>query len=295
MIIKMRKMCMNFFLTLLGILCILCLPHLFIYNNQMSFQPFLYVFEIEDTLKQLFSLNTVTFKVSNSVSVKEYPFLPFLLDNYIYSLSLIIIAFVVALVLAFIAAYIYMLASRNKKRWMQQVLLICESLPDVMIIVSVQAFFIWVYKKTEFMPFTVLSLQDNRPYVLPILCLCILPTIQLFRFLILYLEEERHKPYVELLKGKGLTNPYIVRVHLFRNVIIHLFYHSKSIFLFMISNLFVLEYIFNVNGLMRFLVDYGSQNIVISLTAVFLIFVPFYVLFSLASLMVERVVNKEGL
>lgn len=295
MIKIISKMGMNFFIILFGILCVLCLPYLLAYNQKISFQPFLYMFSLEDTLKQLFHLNDVTFQVHNGTHLKTYPFLPYLLNNYIYSISLIVISFIIAFVFACSMAYIYMLVSHRKRKWIQQVLLVFESFPDIMVIISVQALFIWIYKKTEFAPFTILSFQENRAYALPILCLCILPTIQVFRFLILYLEEEQYKPYVELLIGKGLTKPYIVLVHLFRNVIIHLFYHSKSIFLFMISNLFVLEYIFNINGLMKFLLDYGSQNPVISLTAVFLIFVPFYIMFCVISIIIRRVTNKEGL
>jgi peptide/nickel transport system permease protein len=293
MIVRIAKTILYFLFTICSTLCILCLPSLFTYDQKVSFQPFLYVFQIEDTIKLLLHVDKITFITSGTGTPKEYPLFPTIWELYIYSLSLLIGAFVVALIMATGLGYLYMLSSLREQKWMKRILFVFEAIPDMMIIVGLQALLIWYFKQTGSMPVRVLTFGEKKAFVLPILCLCILPTIQLFRMLIVYLKDEQKKPYVEVVRGKGFALRYITAVHLFRNVFIHLFYHSKTIFLFMLSNLFVLEYIFNMNGIMKFLVDYGSSNTAISVVVVSLLFLPFYMFFLLGSLAVKRVGSQE--
>jgi ABC-type dipeptide/oligopeptide/nickel transport system permease subunit len=82
------------------------------------------------------------------------------------------------------------------------------------------------------MMFRVVNFNEKRAYIVPILYLCALPNIKIFKILILNLEDEKTKPYVEVVRGKGFSPSYILRVYLLRNIFIHMFYHSKSIFLF---------------------------------------------------------------
>ncbi|WP_052659323.1 ABC transporter permease subunit [Bacillus alveayuensis] len=290
--IRIAKLVLYFLFTIAATLCILCLPFLFTYDKKVSFQPFLYILAIEDTIKQLWNIEKLTF-VTKVASPKEYPLFPTILDPYVYSMLLLGGAFTIALFLSIGLSYLYMLVSLRTKKWLKRILFVFEAVPDVMMIIVIQALLIWYFKKTGYMPIEILTFGEEKAFLLPIICLSILPTIQLFRMLILYLEDEQQKPYVEVVKGKGFSLWYITAVHLFRNVFIHLFYHSKTIFLFMLSNLFVLEYIFNINGIMQFLITYGPANTAIGVVIITLLFIPYYLFFLIGSFVVKRVNNQE--
>ena len=108
---------------------------------------------------------------------------------------------------------------------------ILEAVPDMMMMICLQIFFIWVLQKFGESPVTIISFNENRAYLLPILSLAVLPTLQMFRMMVLYIKEEQGKHYVEVAYGKGLSSSYILCIHLFKNISIHFFHHLKR-FLF---------------------------------------------------------------
>lgn len=261
----------------------------------LSFQPSAFWEHLENIINQLVHINSIEYiKVSTITGeVTRCALFPEVLDPYFYSLTLLFIAFCIALILAIILGFIYFQASIRWKRVTHCILFVLESIPDVMIIICLQMFFIWIFKKTDIMIFRIINFNDKKAYVVPIICLCILPTIQLFRMFIVCLEDEKTKPYVEVIQGKGFSQAYIMCVHLFRNVLIHMFHHSKTIFLFMLSNLLVLEIIFNMNGIMNMLRMLGMQSPIGTLVVLLMIFLPFYLLFSVGSIFIQRI-SKES-
>ncbi len=80
---------------------------------------------------------------------------------------------------------------------------ILEAVPDMMMMICLQIFFIWVLQKFGESPVTIISFNENRAYLLPILSLAVLPTLQMFRMMVLYIKEEQGKHYVEVAYGKA--------------------------------------------------------------------------------------------
>ena len=93
---------------------------------------------------------------------------------------------------------------------------ILEAVPDMMMMICLQIFFIWVLQKFGESPVTIISFNENRAYLLPILSLAVLPTLQMFRMMVLYIKEEQGKHYVEVAYGKA-----------FHQVIYYAFIYSK--------------------------------------------------------------------
>src|SRR5699024_11723242 len=73
--------------------------------------------------------------------------------------------------------------------------------------------------------------------------------------------DELNKSYVDLAKSRGLNDSELLFNHVLRNAIISIFAHSKSILWFMLSNLLLIEYVFNLAGLMRFMFDFYSPEV----------------------------------
>ncbi|WP_331243576.1 ABC transporter permease subunit [Planococcus antarcticus] len=129
---------------------------------------------------------------------------------------------------------------------------------------------------------------------MPILCLMILPMIQLYRLCMLTFQEEERQMYVELARSLGFSKVYIILVHLFRNAIVSVFFQSKKTMWFMLSNLFVLELMFNLPGIMLFLRDNLSPTIF--LLTVLSFFLPMFIFYSLGEwLFLRRLRGKEVL
>ena len=129
---------------------------------------------------------------------------------------------------------------------------ILEAVPDMMMMICLQIFFIWVLQKFGEAPFTIISYNENRAYLLPILSLSVLPTLQMFRMMVLYIKEEHGKHYVEVAYGKGLSSSYILCIHLFKKYIYPLLPPFKNDFVFLLSNLFILEFVLICKALFNF-------------------------------------------
>ena len=61
----------------------------------------------------------------------------------------------------------------------------------------------WIYKQTGFRVVSIYAFNDERVYFLSILCMTIVPTLHFFRIIVLFLMEEKNKPYVEFARAKG--------------------------------------------------------------------------------------------
>jgi ABC-type dipeptide/oligopeptide/nickel transport system permease component len=201
-----------------------------------------------------------------------------------YSLTILGTSIILAISFSILTAYIYYIGESRIKSIIKWISLTLNSIPDVMMIISIQLLFITIAKQFKVMPFTIITFNENKAYFLPILCLTILPTVQLFQMILTFIESEADKTYVEFAKAKGLSNTYIFFVHMSRNIAIHLIYQSKIIFLFLISNLFILENLFNIYGIMRFVSNvslnfhhFDSTPLIISIS---LLLLPFYFLMS---------------
>jgi peptide/nickel transport system permease protein len=204
--------------------------------------------------------------------------LPVLMDRVIYSLTILFCAIVFAFLLAVLLAIISMLFPYNIRKKFSFFLYLLESLPDLLVIVSIQMFIVFIFKKTGILLSSVATLGEQQIYVLPIVCLSILPTIMLYRHVMVLLEDEWRKDYVTLAHSIGLKRVVIVVKHIFRNVVVSLFFQSKKTIWFMLSNLFVIEYFFNLGGIATFLKQH-LHPVVFSYSMI-AIFLPIFIIYT---------------
>lgn len=274
----------------LSLLLLLNLPYLFMTQGKFTFQPIQFFKQIFIMLKQVFSPESLIVLSSDAKfgNFKKTPLFPTVLEPYVYSFTVLFVAFFLALFLSSSMAFFYFLAKDSIKKWINRFVFILEAVPDMMMMICLQMFFIWLLRKFGDSPVTIISFNENRAYLLPILSLTILPTLQMFRMMILYIKEEHEKQYVEVAYGKGLSSSYILRVHLFKNIAIHFFHHLKTIFVFLLSNLFILEFIFNMQGIIQFLFRKAFISPPATFIVLIMIILPFYTIFQITSFMMNR-------
>lgn len=233
---------------------------------------------------------SMTFQTESYMHDAKYDVFPGFFGFYFYTLTILFLGFLLSLALAILLILITFQLSLKKRMLLIRSSTILESVPDVFVIVLAQLFFVFLFKKTGILIFEVVG-GSERPFALPLLTYSILPTIFLYRTLMLIFEEELIKPYVELATGKGLTGLQVLLKHVFRNSVVSLINHSKMIISFMLSNLIMLEILFNTYGLTWFVINHPSYEI--ATMSVILMFLPLFLLEEVVKKMKTKYVGGE--
>jgi ABC-type dipeptide/oligopeptide/nickel transport system permease component len=220
---------------------------------------------------------------------KFYPLFPEIIRPYTLSIKIFFIALFLAVLQAVIIGLAVMLLPRPLGKMIKGALILTESLPDLFVIALFQIAAIAFFQKTGILLFQIIQTAQQPAVLLPVLCLSVLPSVFLARLLVQAMEDEAIKLYVETAMGKGLRSAYIVIVHIFRNAIFSTTHHTKSLFWLMLSNLFIIEYFLNINGILRYLVKtYSLFAPQATVAGLIMIFVPFFLLFAVLTIWVER-------
>ncbi|MCM3719513.1 ABC transporter permease subunit [Fictibacillus phosphorivorans] len=241
----------------------------------------------------LFGTNTQVEQNVWEYSIKnfKYPLFPDVFEKYQYSMTIFFGALLIGLTAALILTFFTTLLPRFLQRVVYGLLTFFESLPDLFIVVILQFGIIYIYRSSGVLIANVTNVYNNPIYLLPILTLSILPTIQLFKIALLLMKDEQHKPYVTVGRAIGLSRSYITIVHVFRNILTSLVQYYKTIFVFMLSNLFIVEYVFNLNGIMNILLN--TKGVAFMVTAL-MIAIPFSLLFEIAESNTIKGNRQEG-
>ncbi|MGG0177603.1 ABC transporter permease subunit [Gottfriedia acidiceleris] len=247
--------------------------------------------QIQVYLGSLVYIDTITINMN-----KHYDLLMNLMkEPYTYSLIILAVSFLCSLLLALFCSFGLFLLPVKIRNIVQEWFYFLQSIPDVMFIFAAQLIFIWIYKKTGVMILDPIAGFD-KVYVLPILVVSILPGILLSQMTLLAIEDERQKTYVEFAKAKGLTMKWILFKHIFRNVLVTVFSNIQYIFWFLISNLLVLEYLFNMSGyfkLLYFLIK--NHNPEAFFVCLVFLFIPFYLFDVLSKFVILKLTGEEQL
>ncbi|WP_407674774.1 ABC transporter permease subunit [Planococcus massiliensis] len=266
----------RFVFSLLGIVLISGFPVLIGGLMEGELRLSEYLSSLQGVLKEIWPLQE--FSVMNLRTGREMFLFPTIAEYIFYSLQILFLAFAAAAAFALAFTVLTMLLSEKARERVKLFLYFLESLPDLLIIMAAQLGIIFIYLKTDVLISKIAVVGGDRIYWLPVLCLAILPMIQLYRLCMLTFQEEERQMYVELARSLGFSKVFIVWIHMFRNAIISVFFQSKKTIWFMLSNLFVLELMFNMPGIMLFMRDNMSPEVF--LVAIFSFFLPMFLLYS---------------
>ncbi|MFY0758493.1 ABC transporter permease subunit [Metabacillus dongyingensis] len=260
-------------LIILGSCSIAALPSLFFLEKdgfpvEFGFFPVSYLNAIGQITAEILTPFDLTF-VSYGDKLELFPFI---FNAYFYSISILFFSFLISLASAFLFSAMYLLASAHLRKIARGILMIFESIPDVILILAFQYGVISFFKSTGIKVLQIYGIED-KVYLFPILCLSFVPIALMIRSLINILEEEHAKLYVQFAKAKGVSNLHIFIKHVLRNVFISLHHHISSIYWFMLSSLVAVEFLFQMNGITGFLFGYTEQKVIA--IGILLILIPF--------------------
>lgn len=150
-------------------------------------------------------------------------------------------------------------AYRSKKTSLSALgALVFFSIPDILIVLVLML----VYTK-----FVVLYpwLKDALPiktFILPVLTLSIAPTVFISRITFIAIQEEMTKDYIKNEKAKGYSRAKIIFVELMPAVLFKIVDTMPALMTMLLSNMIIVEYLFNYKGILYFLVYlYNRQDI----------------------------------
>jgi peptide/nickel transport system permease protein len=259
-----------------------------LFENQ-SLSVVSFIRQIGEVFEDLISPGDLVYV--NPISDIERKLFPILLLAFWSSARIFFLSLILSLFFSIVLLIFYFSINRLFKKGIKAFSFLIGSLPDIFIIIFTQLSIIWFFKKTGLLLIDTAAIGENQVILLPAVTLSVLPSFFFFSNMIRFLREEEGKPYVELAKSKGLPQFRILFIHMMRNVLVSLTYHGKQIAWMMISNLLILEYLFNVFGITSFLFTYNTPSIFA--VASILLFLPLYLCLKLLQAVILRKTGKE--
>ncbi len=304
---KWLKRLVVFLLTIIGIFLIGNLPYLFFKNLDavqlilkmidtgeiengdflyatFSVNPLNYLQSLYHTLIDLFHLNSLTYYEVG----RTLPLFPTIFFDYLYSMKVLLSALLISSIAAIFFSFMIIFMPVRTRRMIKVPIRFLQSIPDIFIVLLIQSILIFSVRISGKQLAHISSSYQEPAYLLPILSLSILPAFFIILYLVELMEDEEDQLYVELAKAKGISKPLIYIKHIFRNVFLSLFLHFKSIFWFSLSNLLMIEIIFNMNGILWFIWKFAPATPEITTLALLMIFIPFYFIFTGVQVLLER-------
>ncbi|PBB06282.1 hypothetical protein CKW00_04435 [Salimicrobium humidisoli] len=224
-------------------------------------------------------------------SGEERSLFPVIFKAFASSVTVLGTALVVSLSLALLGTLMLWRAPKRIYQLSLSFTSILQSIPDVVFVVASQMFLVWLYVETGTTFIKLAGAGEGEAVLAPALVLSILPTIYFFQSMLSLVEEEKEKPYYEMAVSKGLPKTFILLTHIMRNMLVRLSYQAKFLISIMVSNLLIVEYLFENFGMASFLLTY-SQPPVFFVTAL-LFFGPVYLVLKIVELTLYFFTRQE--
>ncbi|MED0982361.1 ABC transporter permease subunit [Bacillus paramycoides] len=211
--------------------------------------------------------------------------------HYIETMIVFLSAFLLSLLIAYVLVVWVLQRSHMKQKVWNGVFLTLESIPDILLILLSQLLVVIVFQKTGFMPIKLAGIGEERVRLLPIICLTIPTTLLFIKLLLLRFREEMEKDYSIFAKSKGLSLRHILTHHISRNVLLTTIYYAKTNILFMLSNLYIIEWIFNTYGMFVFVKE--NSKLEIFTVSLIILYVPLFILFRVLHTFLQNVIKER--
>jgi len=228
-------------LMISGLLVTFNLPFIFGIGNdtiRISFQTFWRFFDVD--VLNLLNLNDPNYFAFFKV-------LP-IAETSQYTMTLLAGSLLVVIFLGMLAAVAVMTSPQKVRNRLKVGINFFEAVPDLLVIFLFQFFTIVLFKATGIRIFQLYGIFGAKPYFIPIVTVSFLPFFLLLQFLIKALTEEERRDYVSYLRAKGISRVRILFIHMFRNIFPLLFVQLRTTVWVILANIYLVEYIFNLNG-----------------------------------------------
>lgn len=218
-------------------------------------------------------------------------------DSFASSFYYLIMAGVVVLTLTFLFGIWFW---KLNERFFGKIISLLGILPDFILILLLQLLVTIVYKSFGIKLAKVASFDsDNMAVLLPVITLIIIPLLYAVKALNEKTKDVLTQDYILTAIAKGIKKKDIYLYHVTTNVTPYLKADMHKVLAIMISNLFIVEYLFNLNGITALFFQtqayFGYQyNLVIfCLVALFLLYGAVFLLLYMLIILIERILKYD--
>jgi peptide/nickel transport system permease protein len=216
-------------------------------------------------------------------------------ESYRYSMTIVVASILVVIIVGMLGAIMVQLAPKKIGNMFKNVIDFFESVPDLLIIFLFMFFVITLYKITGLKFLQLYGIFGHKPYFVPIVTIAFLPTLFFIQFLIKALEGEESRDYVLYLKAKGIRKSRILIVHMIRNIFPVLIIQLRTSIWIILSNLYLLEFMFNINGFTKtFPIAMGMGEFLLLVICLLLFTLPLLVIEAISLLVLTFFKGKES-
>jgi len=265
----------QFLITCIVLVGISALPSLV---GQLEFVPSNYWGGLQQQFSQLTKLDEITY--FNVTAQRELPLLPAIGPLMKETVIIFMTSLVVAVGFALVYAYFFYRSGRRVRTVLQQTSQTLEMVPDLFWLIFTQFLAITLYKKTGFDRIEVAGGFAEYIRFLPIVTLSLTILFFFLKWLTKHILQEETTPFLELARAKGVRPAALFWKHLLPNLVYRFYLFFRSNLITVLSSLLIIEYLFNVQGIFRFIVYNPSMPIL--LVILFVIYIPIFLVDVLA-------------
>ncbi|MEH7076923.1 ABC transporter permease subunit [Neobacillus drentensis] len=288
MIKRILYLPVRFIASLLGFVIVVNIPILLTFNGYQN--------KIE--IKFHFFKEYVTSNIIWFTHLDEYPFIVNYLkgpgiEKYFYTMTIISISILIVILLGLFIATSIMLLPPSARNRFSHFIDFTTTAPDLLVIFLLQYLVMYLNRNFDLNIFQLYGGTESRPYFMPILIIVFLPTIFLIQHLLKEFVNEEQQDYVLLARSKGLPLRTIYFKHILRNIVPLIIIHLKTIIWFMLSNIFIVEHLFNIEGYSTVLQSMYGTRVVVFVVGLLLFAIPLLIIHVLSSIMIMYEKRKE--
>lgn len=260
-------------------------------NDQIVFKPIQVFTLMKNFLLGLFTGKSFYYSFGDKTRSLSTDLICYFISSYAY---LAVSGIIVIILTFFLGIWFW----KNSEKWLTGILTLIGMIPDFIFILLLQLLVVSVYKNTGIRVAKVASASTDDPAILlPLLTFIIIPLGYILRSTIGKTKEVIAEDFILMAISKGLSRKQIYLCHVTSNVIPFLKADIYKVTAIMISNLFIVEYLFNTRGVTTLLfqtqIVFGYQYnvVIICFFATFLLYICVFFTLKLIIIAVERVLT----
>jgi ABC-type dipeptide/oligopeptide/nickel transport system permease component len=165
--------------------------------------------------------------------------------------------------------------------------LVFFSIPDVLIVLFVLLMYTGFARQYPALK----EMMQLKSFILPLLTLSIIPTIYISRIAFIAIQEELTKDYIKNEKAKGFSRQKIIFIELLPAIIFRIVDAMPSIVTMLLSNMIIVEYLFNYHGILYFLIYLYNRQDVYRFVPLALTLGLIYITFTKGFQLLAKVIN----
>lgn len=187
------------------------------------------------------------------------------LKSYLYTMDILSISILVVAIVGIVGAVAIMLLPPKLRKPLVGLVNFTATAPELLVIFLLQFLVIYIYRTYHIKLFSLYGFFGASPKFAPIFIASFLPAVFYIQLIVREFFTEEQQEYVLFARAKGLTHKMIYLKHILRNITPFCFIHFRMVVWFLLTNIYVMEYLFSLKGFMLGLFQFSDAGYLIGL------------------------------